>query len=165
MPIRINLKELFPADAQEITVDKLNFNFNKLLELGIGEQGLRGFSGVQGSPGPGGIPGPTGIRGNAWFLDAVYDPNTLTFTEPLIDGDFYLDSTNFTVWQYNGATWDFVFDLTAIINSYLTASPSPFSRGLGIGTPKDERFIVFGRRDDNINDNTFSKTCTQKILC
>ena len=119
MPIRINLKELFPADAQEITVDKLNFNFNKLLELGIGEQGLRGFSGVQGSPGPGGIPGPTGIRGNAWFLDAVYDPNTLTFTEPLIDGDFYLDSTTFTVWQYNGATWDFVFDLTAIINSYL----------------------------------------------
>ena len=158
MPIRINLKELFPADAQEITVDKLNFNFNKLLELGIGEQGLRGFSGVQGSPGPGGIPGPTGIRGNAWFLDAVYDPNTLTFTEPLIDGDFYLDSTTFTVWQYNGATWDFVFDLTAIINSYLTASPSPFSRGLGIGTPKDERFIVFGRRDDNINDISFGQS-------
>jgi hypothetical protein len=158
MPIRINLKELFPADAQEITVDKLNFNFNKLLELGIGEQGLRGFSGVQGSPGPGGIPGPTGIRGNAWFLDAVYDPNTLTFTEPLIDGDFYLDSTTFTVWQYNGATWDFVFDLTAIINSYLAASPSPFSRGLGIGTPKDERFIVFGRRDDNINDSSFGQS-------
>lgn len=158
MPIRINLKELFPADAQEITVDKLNFNFNKLLELGIGEQGLRGFSGVQGSPGPGGIPGPTGIRGNAWFLDSVYDPNTLTFTEPLIDGDFYLDSTTFTVWQYNGATWDFVFDLTAIINSYLTASPSPFSRGLGIGTPKDERFIVFGRRDDNINDSSFGQS-------
>ena len=41
MPIRINLKELFPADSQEITVDKLNFNFNKLLELAIGEQGLR----------------------------------------------------------------------------------------------------------------------------
>ena len=158
MPIRINLKELFPADAQEITVDKLNFNFNKLLELGIGEQGLRGFSGVQGSPGPGGIPGPTGIRGNAWFLDSVYDPNTLTFTEPLIDGDFYLDSTTFTVWQYNGATWDFVFDLTAIINSYLAASPSPFSRGLGIGTPKDERFIVFGRRDDNINDISFGQS-------
>jgi hypothetical protein len=158
MPIRINLKELFPADAQEITVDKLNFNFNKLLELGIGEQGVRGFSGVQGSPGPGGIPGPTGIRGNAWFLDAVYDPNTLTFTEPLIDGDFYLDSTTFTVWQYNGATWDFVFDLTAIINSYLTASPSPFSRGLGIGTPKDDRFIVFGRRDDNINDISFGQS-------
>lgn len=158
MPIRINLKELFPADSQEITVDKLNFNFNKLLELGIGEQGLRGFSGIQGSPGPGGIPGPTGVRGNAWFLDAVYDPNTLTFTEPLIDGDFYLDSTTFTVWQYNGTTWDFVFDLTAIINSYLAASPSPFSRGLGIGTPKDDRFIVFGRRDDNINDISFGQS-------
>ena len=29
MPTRINLKELFGSDSQGVTVDKLNFNFNK----------------------------------------------------------------------------------------------------------------------------------------
>ena len=38
MPIRINLKEIFPSDSQDITVDKLNFNYNKLLALGVGDQ-------------------------------------------------------------------------------------------------------------------------------
>ena len=51
MPIRINLKELFSADDQAITVDKINFNFNKLLDLGIGDQGKRGFSGIEGAAG------------------------------------------------------------------------------------------------------------------
>jgi microcystin-dependent protein len=150
MPIRINLKELFPSDSQDSTVDKINFNFNKLLELGIGEQGLRGFSGIQGSAGPSGIVGPAGERGNAWFLDANPDPNTLSFTD-LIEGDFYLDSLNFAVWQYNGTSWDFVFDLTNIINTYLASSPSPFVRGFGLGSPNDDRFILFNRRGDPLD--------------
>jgi len=156
MPIRINLKELFPADAQEISIDKINFNFNKLLELGIGEQGLRGFLGNQGSAGPGGIQGPDGTRGNIWFVGPgdptiVDDP---AIPDDLLPGDFYLDSSNFAVWQWDGTSWNFLFDLTAIINNYLAGSPSPFTRGLGIGSPNDDRFILFNRRSDNITDVT-----------
>lgn len=148
MPIRINLKELFPSDAQDLTVDKINFNFNKLLELGIGDQGLRGFSGIAGAAGPGGNPGPAGERGNFWHLDAAPDPNTLTFVD-LQEGDIYLDTINFSVWQYDGSVWNFQFDLSSIVNNYLAASPSPFVRGLGVGSPKDDRFILFNRRGDS----------------
>lgn len=170
MPIRINLKELFPADSQEITVDKLNFNFNKLLELGIGDQGLRGFSGIQGAAGPEGIEGPEGIRGSLWFVGS----GTPTLTDDPVDpydlliGDLYLDATLLAVWRWDGTNWVFIFDLTAIINNYLSASPSPFRRGLGIGTPKDDRFITFNKRDDSSTDLSLGgispNTSTNDIL-
>jgi len=115
MPIRINLKELFPADAQEITVDKINFNFNKLLELGIGEQGIQGISGIQGAAGPIGIAGGPGVRGTTWFVDSAANPNTLVIPG-LLAGDLYLNSTTFEVWQYDGNQWNLLFDLTQIIN-------------------------------------------------
>lgn len=163
MPIRINLKELFSADDQAITVDKINFNFNKLLDLGIGDQGKRGFSGIEGAAGPSGIIGPEGIRGNAWFVD-IGDPGAPSTFPDLLAGDFYLDSQSFAVWQYNGTGWDFLFNLTSIIDNYLSASPSPFSRGLGIGSPNDDRFIVFNRRDDTLFDNTRKSNSTNDIL-
>jgi len=147
MPIRINLKELFSADSQSIVIDKINFNFNKLLELGVGEPGEKGFSGIQGAAGPIGLTGDQGIRGATWFVDAAQNPNTLTFVD-LLEGDLYLDSNNLAIWQYDGTQWDFVVDITNVINNYLVASPSPFKRGFGISTPNDDRFILFNKRDD-----------------
>ena len=151
MPIRINLKEIFPADSQEITVDKLNFNFNKLLELGIGEEGPIGTAGPVGAIGPIGIQGDQGERGNYWYVDSG-NPNLLTFTD-LVNGDLYLDSVQLAIWQWDeaGSTWNFVADISLIINNYLSASPSPFRRGLGIGSAEDDRFIIFNRRDDVID--------------
>jgi hypothetical protein len=150
MPIRINLKELFSADSQSIVIDKINFNFNKLLELGVGEPGEKGFSGIQGAAGPIGLTGDQGIRGATWFVDSATNPNTLTFVD-LLEDDLYLDSNNLAIWQYNGTQWNFVVDITNVINNYLVASPSPFKRGFGIGTPNDDRFILFNKRDD-LND-------------
>ena len=78
MPIRVNLKEIFPSDPQEINVDKVNFNFNKLLELGIGTPGPIGLTGPQGAAGPTGLVGPQGDRGATWWVDAG-DPNLLRY--------------------------------------------------------------------------------------
>ena len=158
MPIRINLKELFPADAQEITIDKINFNFNKLLALGVGEPGPIGFSGTQGSAGPIGGVGSQGTRGSTWIVDA----GSPTITTGLLDGDLYLDSTALAVWQWDAATstWNFLFDISAIVQNYLNSSPSPFVRGFGDGSPNDQRFILFGKRDglytDDIQQNPAS---------
>ena len=158
MPIRINLKELFPADAQEITIDKINFNFNKLLALGVGEPGPIGFSGTQGSAGPIGGVGSQGTRGSTWIVDA----GSPTITTGLLDGDLYLDSTALAAWQWDAATstWNFLFDISAIIQNYLNSSPSPFVRGFGDGSPNDQRFILFGKRDglytDDIQQNPAS---------
>ena len=147
MPIRVNLKEIFPSDPQEINVDKVNFNFNKLLELGVGSPGPIGLTGPIGPAGPIGLVGPQGDRGATWWVDSG-DPNTLTFTG-LIDGDLYLDqtSTAFEVYQYDDttSTWNSVVSIAAIVNAYLaTASPSPFTTGpTGITPSTSTKFVVF----------------------
>jgi len=153
MPIRVNLKEIFPSDSQEITVDKVNFNFNKLLELGVGDPGIQGLSGTQGPAGPVGIVGPAGLRGSTWFVDAG-DPNTLTGFIDLIDNDLYLDSITFDVWQYDLATdtWSLITSISTIVNNYLSTASPPFRRGLGLSSPNDDRFITFNRRGETYLD-------------
>jgi hypothetical protein len=151
MPIRINLKELFGSDPQSVTVDKINFNFNKLLELGIGLPGAKGLTGPQGAAGPQGLAGPQGTRGTLWFI-GTGDPNPQTFTG-LMDGDFYLDTTNSEIWQYSegSGSWTLLIDFGSIVNNYLLTSGVAFIRGLGETSPDDERFIVFPFRG---NDST-----------
>jgi hypothetical protein len=147
MPIRINLKEIFPSDPQEISSEKLNFNFNKLLELGIGTAGPIGLTGPIGPPGPIGLTGTQGIRGATWWVDSN-DPNTHTFVG-LLDGDLYLDNVNFDVWQWDSATsiWVLEVSLSTIISNYLSLNGSPFVKNLGLGTTtEDPRFITFLQR-------------------
>lgn len=147
MPIRVNLKEIFPSDPQEINVEKLNFNFNKLLELGVGSPGPIGLTGPQGPAGPIGLTGPQGDRGATWWVDAG-NPNSIIFSEPLMDGDMYLDQTStvFEIYQYDSVTdtWNSVVSIAAIVNAYLsTAAPSPFTTG-PTGIPESStKFVVF----------------------
>ena len=149
MPIRINLKELFGSDPQGVTVDKINFNFNKLLELGVGLPGPKGLTGPQGAAGPQGPVGPQGIRGTYWFIGSG-DPNFQTFTG-LLDGDFYLDTVNSDIWQYDADTdsWTALIDFGAVINNYLLNFGTTFVRGLGPTSPDDDRFILFPFRGND----------------
>lgn len=154
MPIRVNLKELFPSDSQELAMDKLNFNFNKLLELGVGEVGPIGLTGPQGAAGPTGLTGATGQRGSTWLVDTG-NPDTHTFND-LLDGDFYLDTTSFAVWQWSAASpavWTEIVDFEAIVNYYISLSPSPFNRATSTtNSPGYDRFITFNRRGNTTND-------------
>jgi hypothetical protein len=160
MPIRINLKEIFSSDPQEILVDKLNFNYNKLLELGVGTPGPTGLTGPQGPAGPIGLVGPQGDRGATWWVDSG-DPNTLTFTG-LIDGDLYLDQTSnvFQVWKYDDgtSTWVTVVSIAAIVTSYLSSlSNIPFETVTTFQAPGStavNKFILFDKRDDYVADTT-----------
>ena len=160
MPIRINLKEIFPSDPQEILVNKLNFNYNKLLELGVGTPGPTGLTGPQGAAGPIGLVGPQGDRGATWWVDSG-DPNTLIFTG-LIDGDLYLDQTSnvFQIWKYDDgtSTWNQVVSIAAIVNSYLSGlSTIPFetvSTFQAPGSTPVTKFILFDKRDDYVADAT-----------
>jgi len=152
MAVIINLKELFASDAQEIYVDKVNFNFNKLLELGIGQPGPQGITGPLGSAGPQGIQGEDGIRGNKWFV-GTGDPNGQTFQDLMI-GDFYLETASSSVYQYQGspASWIQVTDFTSIVNNIISGSVTPFVRGFGEGSPDDDRFITFVRHGNDVTD-------------
>lgn len=151
MPIRINLKEIFPSDPQEINVEKLNFNFNKLLELGVGTPGSIGLTGPQGPAGPIGSTGPQGIRGATWWVDAN-SPTTHTFTG-LLDGDLYLNNDNFDIYQWDAgtSTWILEVELSAIIDSYLISNGSPFVKTFG--SDPNDRFIAFGVRNSTSDSN------------
>ena len=70
MPVQLNLKELFTTDSQAVLADKLNFNFTKLIELGIGDIGPAGPAGSTGPIGPAGQPGPRGVKGSTIFSGA-----------------------------------------------------------------------------------------------
>jgi hypothetical protein len=165
MPIRVNLKEIFPTDPQEIAVAKLNFNYNKLLELGVGSPGPIGITGPQGAAGPIGLTGPQGGRGATWWVDSG-DPALVIFSEPLVDGDMYLDQTStvIQIYQYDESTttWNPVVGIADIVNNYLsTQSPSPFESVL---VPYD-KFIVFKNRDDSTDlVRGISNASTNNIL-
>ena len=173
MPIRINLKEVFTADSQDLVINKVNFNFNKLLELGIGEDGPIGLTGPQGPAGPTGLPGDPGTPGNIWYVGTTADPNNDTFPD-VNTGDFYLDTELFTIWRYNGTIWLQQTDITQIIEDYLSTAGSVLTRGFGNGTV-DNNFIVFNNRGQDatrrLNDsndilflNNFSETYLNSIF-
>jgi len=154
MPVRINLKELFGSDSQEISIDKLNFNFNKLLELGIGLKGAPGITGGQGAIGPAGVIGLKGDKGNQWFVGSG-NPNSQVFPG-LMDADFFANSDDSQIWQYDLATdnWGIIIDLENIVVNYLSTSGTTFVRGYGEGSPDDSRYIVFPNRGNTLSDLT-----------
>ena len=59
----INIKELFDADADNIKVDKINYNFDQLLASGGGPIGVKGNDGQSGQTGQKGDTGNTGSKG------------------------------------------------------------------------------------------------------
>jgi len=67
MAVIINLREIFAADSQSEVSSKLNFNFNQLLALGIGQIGPVGPAGPTGAAGPAGPIGPQGPNGSIIF--------------------------------------------------------------------------------------------------
>ena len=162
MPIRINLKELFSIDSQDITVDKLNFNFNKLLELGIGQEGPIGPTGPEGSAGPIGLTGGIGQRGSLWFIDTFTDPNG-NITTGLFNNDLYIGSSDFKIWQYSESTspkWSEKANIGTIVQNYLSLNGETFVRGTNTSSAK---YILFPNRgnipadvsgDNSLQNNT-----------
>ena len=59
----INIKELFNADADNIKVDKINYNFDQLILSGGGPSGIKGDTGLTGNTGLKGEKGDIGSKG------------------------------------------------------------------------------------------------------
>ena len=67
MAVIINLKEIFATDSQVEVSSKVNFNFNQLIALGIGQTGPTGATGSIGPAGPIGPIGPAGPTGSVIY--------------------------------------------------------------------------------------------------
>ena len=146
----INLKEFFASDSPEMIAEKLNFDFNQLLLLGVGKKGDQGDQGPTGPIGPTGATGSQGIRGSYWFTGSLTTPPSAS-SLGAIPGDFYLNTQD--AWQLDedGTTWNPVLNFGTIINNYLSTSNSTFIRSIN-GVSNSEHFITFIRSDHQFND-------------
>jgi len=109
MPVQLNLKEVFTTDSQAVLAGKLNFNFTKLIELGIGSAGPAGPAGPVGGVGPAGPIGPRGVKGSRIFTGVDQTTNTTGIQDDIFitaGGKFYSRSAT---------SWDQIFDINALL--------------------------------------------------
>jgi hypothetical protein len=137
MSVSVNLQEVFSADSQSNLTQKINFNFNQLLTLGLGEAGPIGLTG---GPGPIGPTGPIGLTGDRGAR--VY--STLTIDSPILDpalapnsenGDLYINTRElFVKGNTTSGIWEGVVDFQALITSQsLQDTYKVFQLGVGGG--------------------------------
>jgi hypothetical protein len=96
----INLKQVSNADADNIKLDKINYNFDQLVANGGGPQGPRG---IKGELGPQGVTGKRGFQGDRGFqgTQGPSGDNNKVFWKN-IQGDPTVPTTDTLVPIYNG---------------------------------------------------------------
>lgn len=157
MAVSVNLREVFPSDSQSNLTEKLNFNFNQLLLLGLGLKGDKGDKGDTGPIGPVGLTGAAGQRGSiAFAVQNTSTPTDSANTSTLansIDGDMFINTTKIYV---KGATvsgtWDQIVDFASLVNAQSLQDPyKVIQLGLGSGstTSKHAKFLRTKGVDSN----------------
>jgi hypothetical protein len=143
MSVNINLKEVFPADNADDLAGKLNFNFNQLIALGVGQPGLKGDIGIDGPPGPKGPIGLTGKAGSQiWSAD-----QTLTIDlgagSPVdsIIGDYYVGTSGIYKKESNGTVWVVISNFDALFRA-IALDTQPWITGINSGESSPPRIIV-----------------------
>ena len=138
MAVTVNLREVFPSDSQSNLTEKLNFNFNQLLTLGLGEPGPKGDKGDAGPIGPVGPLGGAGARGSKIF--AIQTDTTPVDTQGpaagSLSGDAFINTKKIFIKGLNGVAtnWDLVVDFQALLTNQSLQDPyKAFQIGLAGG--------------------------------
>lgn len=137
MSVSVNLQEVFSSDSQSNLTQKINFNFNQLLTLGLGEPGLTGPVGPQGPIGPAGPAGPQGTRGAKVYSvitqeDPISNPSLAANSE---DGDLFINNKELYVKGVTvSGTWGEVIDFQSLVTGQsLQDTYKVFQLGVGGG--------------------------------
>ncbi len=75
-----------------------------------GQDGRPGSQGPAGPQGPSGTPGADGDRGSLWFNGA--GTPTSAVAGDLQKGDMYLDTSNGSIWTYDGTQWKTIYSMS-----------------------------------------------------
>jgi hypothetical protein len=94
----ITIYEIIASDTISQMADKVNYNFDQLLQNGGGPAGPQGPQGPFGPTGPQGVTGPQGIRGSKWFQGGSFPSSGVN------SGDLFLENSGL-VYEYNGTSW------------------------------------------------------------
>ena len=102
-----NIQGLNYSDSQNEIVNKLNNNFDELIEFHGGVQGNGGPTGGDGSiglAGPNGNPGITGPRGTRWFVRSTQPGGTGTYA---VEGDYWVEVSTSKIYIFTDSGWEY----------------------------------------------------------
>jgi len=101
----INIQSLEYSDSQSEMFDKINLNFDEIIEIHGGSQGRIGPTGGDGAIGDRGKPGPTGntgVRGNRWFIDITQPSGP---ADTVIFGDYWVNRDSGIINIFTSSGW------------------------------------------------------------
>ena len=155
MAININLKEIFSNDSAGDISSKLNFNFNQLLALGVGQTGPIGETGSSGSAGPIGPTGLPGVNGPAIWSSTSGSTSALGASSPAnsVVGDYYISDDAIYKKNTEGTDWEVITNFSNIFNAVSVAGTVSWQNG--INSSAISRLIVNIR-----NSNGFDRITT-----
>jgi hypothetical protein len=128
MPVT-NIQSLNYGDSQSQIIDKINYNFDEIVEAHGGTQGITGPTGDVGpigSRGPAGSVGGTGTRGTRWFVDLTQPSGS---TNTVSEGDFWIDANSGEILIFTESGWESTGYTLASGGSIFKKEDSYFSSG------------------------------------
>jgi hypothetical protein len=131
MAVIINLKEIFATDSQTDVSSKLNFNFNQLIALGIGQTGSAGPTGLTGAAGPIGPIGLTGPQGSVTYglnsaVSPAVTPTGGTYPSAMVVGDILITGDAVLKKVSTGSGWLELANFNTLVQTALSSNISPF---------------------------------------
>ena len=151
MAININLKEIFSNDSAGDISSKLNFNFNQLLALGVGQTGLQGEPGSSGSAGPIGPTGLTGANGPVIWSSTSGSTSALGASSPAnsVVGDYYISDDAIYKKNTAGTDWEVITNFSNLFSAVSVAGTVSWQTG--INSSAISRLIVNTRNSNGID--------------
>ena len=151
MAININLKEIFSNDSAGDISSKLNFNFNQLLALGVGQTGSSGATGSSGSAGPIGPTGLTGENGPVIWSSTSGSTSALGASSPAdsVVGDYYISDEAIYKKNTEGTDWEIITNFSNLFSAVSVAGTVSWQTG--INSSAISRLIVNTRNSNGID--------------
>ena len=147
MPIT-NIKFINYSDSQNLAIDKINHNFDEIIEAhggSVGETGPTGDRGPIGLNGPIGQTGNTGPRGTRWFVQNTTPPGAAGVSY----GDYWVDSNDSSIMVFSSTGWNYSgYNLTSTgsifddVESYFTAGGTGISVKMDQINPQNYTFVI-----------------------
>jgi len=165
--IDLRLLNLQEGDSQQDVANKLNYNFNQIINAGGGAYGSVGIPGAVGFIGATGITGPAGFqgqRGNFWFVQDAGPTSGVT------GGDYWIDLANdgeVFEWAETNGTYNWVSQGFLISQSgvfEIAASTTGLTSGFptqayvtALPSPAEKTLVLSGASGSNVKNPQLSK--------
>ena len=131
MPVT-NIQYINGGDDESEFIDKVNSNFDEIIEAHGGSQGIVGPTGSIGAFGDSGIDGPTGVsgpRGTRWFAQST-QPSGIGNT--VIEGDFWVDPLSGEIYEFTESGWtDTGYSISSGSSIFASVQSSQIAGGTG----------------------------------